>query len=58
VALGAIFDASLALAAASGGAVAILSAVVWIGYSDRLFTARAEEVEPLFPSQPDVRDKG
>jgi hypothetical protein len=50
VALGAIFDASLGVAAAGGGVVAILSVVGWVEYSDRLFTARAEEVEPLFPS--------
>ena len=50
VALGAIFDASLGVAAAGGGLVAILSAAGWIEYSDRLFTARADEVEPLFPS--------
>jgi len=51
VGLGAIVDASLGVAAAGGGAVAILSAWGWIEYSDRLFTARAEEVEPLFPSE-------
>jgi hypothetical protein len=50
VALGAITDASLGAAAAGGGAVAIVSVVAWVRYSDRLFTARAEEVEPLFPS--------
>jgi hypothetical protein len=50
VALGAIFDASLGVAAAGGGVVAIASAAGWIAYSDRLFTARAEEVEPLYPS--------
>jgi hypothetical protein len=51
VALGAIFDAPLGVAAAGGGVVAILSAAGWIEYSDRLFTTRAEEVEPLFPSE-------
>jgi hypothetical protein len=51
VGLGAIVDASLGVAAAGGGAVAIVSMAVWIEYSDRLFTARAEEVEPLFPSE-------
>jgi hypothetical protein len=50
VALGAITDASLGVAAAGGGVVAVLSAAVWIEYSDRLFTARAEEVEPMFPT--------
>jgi hypothetical protein len=57
VALGAIAHASLGLAAAGGGAVAIISVVSWIRYSDRVFTERADEVEPLFPSQPDLRDK-
>jgi hypothetical protein len=50
IALGAIFDASLGVAAAGGGVVAIISFAGWIEYSDRLFTARADEVEPLFPS--------
>jgi hypothetical protein len=57
VALGAIADASLGVAVASGGAVAILSVTGWIHYADRLFTARADEVKPLFPSQPGMRDK-
>jgi hypothetical protein len=56
VALGAVADASLGVAAAGGGLVAIISVVGWIRYSDRLFTERADEVEPLFPSQPDGRD--
>jgi hypothetical protein len=55
VALGAIFGASLGIAAAGGGMVAIVSAAAWIEYSDRLFTARAEEVDPLFPSPEDSR---
>jgi hypothetical protein len=58
IALGAVVDASLGVAAAGGGVVAIVSVVGWIEYSDRLFTARADEVEPLFPSQPEVRDTG
>jgi hypothetical protein len=56
VALGALADASLGVAAAAGGAVALLSIVGWIRWADRTFTARAEEVEPLFPSQAEVRD--
>jgi hypothetical protein len=52
VALGAIFDASLGVAAAAGAVAGIISVVGWVEYSDRLFTARAEEVEPLFPSIP------
>lgn len=57
VALGAIADASLGVAAAGGGLAAIISAVVWIRYSDRVFSERADAVEPLYPSQPDLRDK-
>lgn len=57
VALGAVVDASLGVAAAGGGVVAILSVVGWVEYSDRLFTARADEVEPLFPSSRELRDK-
>ena len=57
VALGAIADASLGVAAAGGGVAAIISVVSWIRYSDRVFTERADEIEPLFPSQGEVRDK-
>ena len=56
VALGAFVDASLGVAAAGGGVVAIISVVGWIEYSDRLFTARANEVEPMFPSSGELRD--
>jgi hypothetical protein len=58
VAIGAVTDASLGIAAAGGGVVAIISVIGWIEYSDRLFTARADEVAPLYPSQPEMRDKG
>jgi hypothetical protein len=57
VALGAVVDASLGVAAAGGGVVAIVSVMGWIEYSDRLFTARADEVEPLFPTSGELRDK-
>jgi hypothetical protein len=50
VALGAIADASLGVAAAGGGVAAVLSVTGWIRHADRLFTERAEEIEPLFPS--------
>jgi hypothetical protein len=56
VALGAGVDASHGVAAAGGGVVAIISVVGWIEYSDRLFTARANEVEPMFPSSGELRD--
>jgi hypothetical protein len=50
VALGALADASLAVAAIAGGLGALATIVSWIRYSDRLFNARAAEVRPLFPS--------
>jgi hypothetical protein len=50
VAIGAISDASLGLAAAGGGIAALISLVGWLRYSDRLFNARASETEPLYPS--------
>ena len=58
VALGALADASLGVAAGIGGAVALISAAGWISFANRLFDARASEVEPLYPSQGEVRDKG
>jgi hypothetical protein len=48
--LGALADASLAVAAIAGGLAAVVSAVGWIRYSDRFFNERAAEVRPLFPS--------
>ena len=50
IALGALVDAPLALAAAAGAFAAIASIVAWIRYADRLLDASAAEVEPLFPS--------
>lgn len=50
VAIGAISDASLGIAAAGGGIVALISLVGWLRYSDTLFNARASETEPLYPS--------
>ena len=50
IALGALFDASLALAASVGVAVAVVSVVGWIRYADRLLDAAAAEDEPLYPS--------
>jgi len=50
VALGAIADASLGIAAAVGGVAALVSVVGWIRYADRLLDARAVETKPLFPS--------
>ena len=50
IALGALVDAPLALAAAAGAVAAIASIVAWIRYADRLLDASAAEVEPLFPS--------
>jgi hypothetical protein len=56
VALGALADASLGVAVVFGGAVALISAVAWIRWADRTFDLRAREIEPLYPSQAEVRD--
>jgi hypothetical protein len=58
IALGAIAHVSLGVAAAGGGLAALISVLCWVRYSDRLFTERADEIEPLFPSQREVRDTG
>jgi hypothetical protein len=50
IALGAFLDASLGLAAAVGGAAALVSVAALLRHADRLLSARAGEVEPLFPS--------
>jgi hypothetical protein len=50
VALGAFFDASLAVAATAGGVGAVASLAGWLRYADRLLDASAAEPEPLFPS--------
>jgi hypothetical protein len=50
-------DVSLGVAVAGGAIVAIVSVVAWVRWADRTFDARAREIEPLFPSQPNVRDK-
>jgi hypothetical protein len=52
VALGALVDAPLGVAAAAGAVVAIVSIVGWVRYADRLLDASAAGVEPLFPSPP------
>jgi hypothetical protein len=50
VAVGAIFDAGLAVSAAAGGVAAVLSVVGWISFADRLLEAGAARLEPLFPT--------
>ena len=50
LALGAFVDASLAVAAIAGGAVAIVSVLAWLRYADRLLATSATQVEPLYPS--------
>jgi hypothetical protein len=52
IALGAIAGASLAPAAVIGLAVALISAVTWLRFADRLLAARTGGLEPLFPSPP------
>jgi hypothetical protein len=50
LALGALLDAPLGLAAGVGAAVAIASGLAWIRYADRLLDASAAADAPLFPS--------
>jgi hypothetical protein len=50
LALGALADASLGVAAIAGGIASTVSIVAWIRYSDALFLGRAAEVQPLYPS--------
>jgi hypothetical protein len=50
IALGALADASLGLAASAGAVAAIASVVGWIAYADRLLDARATADKPIFPS--------
>jgi hypothetical protein len=50
IALGALVNAPLGLAAGAGGVAAIASAVTLVRYAARLLDANAARVEPLFPS--------
>jgi hypothetical protein len=50
IALGALADATLGLAAGVGAFAAIVSVVGWVRYADRLLDAGAAQTEPLFPS--------
>ncbi len=50
VALGAIADASLGVAAGVGGVVALASLVVLLRYADRLLEERTGRTESIFPS--------
>jgi hypothetical protein len=58
IALGAVVDASLGVAAAVGAAVAIASVVGWLRYAYRLLDAPAAQVQPLFPSPAGERARG
>jgi hypothetical protein len=51
IALGAFVDASLGVAAAAGGVVAIVSVVGLLRFAGRLLETRTGEVEALFPSR-------
>jgi hypothetical protein len=51
IALGAFVDASLGVAAAAGGVVAIVSVVGLLRFAGRLLDARTGGVEALFPSR-------
>jgi hypothetical protein len=50
IALGALADASLGVAAAAGAVAAIVSVAAWLRYADRLLDASAAGTEPLFPT--------
>jgi hypothetical protein len=50
IALGALVDASLGVAAGAGAVVALVSVAALLRSADRLLDARTGEVEPLFPS--------
>ena len=50
IALGALADASLGLAAGAGGAAAIVSLVAWLRYAARLLDARTRDLNALYPS--------
>jgi hypothetical protein len=50
IALGALFDASLALAVAVGAVVALASVAGWLRYADRLLDTGAAQIAPLYPS--------
>jgi hypothetical protein len=54
IALGAVVDASLGVAAGAGAVMAIVSVVAWLRYADRLLDASAGQTEVLFPSPPPV----
>ena len=50
IALGALADASLGVAAGVGGVVALVSLVTLLRYADRLLEERAGRTESIFPS--------
>jgi hypothetical protein len=50
VALGALLDAPLGIAAAAGAVAAIASVTGWLRYADRLLNAAAADPEPLSPT--------
>jgi hypothetical protein len=50
LALGAVLDASLAVAVIAGAVAAIGSVIGWIRYADALLDTRAAEVRPMYPT--------
>jgi hypothetical protein len=50
IALAALFDASLGLAAAIGALSAVVSVVAWVRYADRLLDTSAAQTQPIFPT--------
>jgi hypothetical protein len=52
IALGALADAPLGIAAAAGAVAAVASVAGWLRYADRLLDSSAADTEPLFPTPP------
>jgi hypothetical protein len=52
IALGALADAPLGIAAAAGAVAAVASVAGWLRYADRMLDASAADTEPLFPTPP------
>jgi hypothetical protein len=50
IALGAVLDASLGVAAAVGVLTATVSFLVWLRHADRMLDRSAAQTEPLFPT--------
>jgi hypothetical protein len=58
IALGAILDASLGVAAAAGGVAALVSLAVLLRHADRLLEERTGRTESIFPSPASADEPG